>query len=82
MKKIIITENQYKRIFTENTLPGSAPNFDNGSVKDFSGKEENAITVNVTSSNGLTKRGKGCDSDKIGKIFNKGNNYWFNTNRY
>lgn len=77
MKIVRLNENQLIKLLESNT--NSAPNFNNGDVKDFVGSEV-TTTANVTTPDGETEYGKPTDTDKLQKTMAM-QNFWLTGQR-
>lgn len=77
MKIIRLNENQLFKLLESNS--NSAPNFNNGDVKEYNGSEV-MTTANVTSPDGEEEYGKPTDADKIQKSMAM-QNFWLSGQR-
>lgn len=76
-KKIIVNEAQFVKLIEANSP--SAPNFDNGDIKEYPGSEV-STTANVSDTEGVPQYGKQPTSDEIQNTMAI-QNFWANTHK-
>lgn len=64
MKRIIISENQFKRLMVLEANNDGAPTFDDTDIKEYPGSEVSA-TANITDIDGDMKYGDPTPTDKV-----------------